>query len=127
LLLLLASFFGVQGEEPEAQEVQATTSPPSSFAPSADTQIVQYASTRNYGTATTLNADGDEPAGSGYDAYALVRFDLSGVPAGTKVTAATLRLNVTNATSGVYNLYALKRDWSEAQATWDAATCMLDS
>jgi hypothetical protein len=82
---------------------------------------VQYAPTRNYGAAAALKADGDEPAGSGYDAYALARFDLSGVPAGTKVTAATLRLNVTNATTGVYNVYALKRYWSETQATWNAA------
>jgi hypothetical protein len=43
----------------------------------ADTKLAENASTINYGTATTIGADGDEPAGSGKEAYSLLSWDLT--------------------------------------------------
>ena len=51
----------------------------------ADASISENSPTTNYGGAT-LGADGDEPSGSGKDKYALVRWDLTGIAPGTKVS-----------------------------------------
>ena len=50
------------------------------YAGAADTQIVQNAPATNYGTATSLSADGDDPPGSGRDTAILLRWDLSSIP-----------------------------------------------
>lgn len=83
----------------------------------ADTMIREAAQTTNYGSATSLDADGDDPGGTGEDSYALLRFDLSGL-AGKTVKSAKLELDVTSATGGAYQVYRLKRAWVENQATW---------
>jgi hypothetical protein len=85
----------------------------------ADTQIAENSSSANYGGATTLKVDGDDPGGSGRDAYSLLRWDLSSVPAGSKVDSASVTVNVTNNPSTqTYQIYDLKRPWVESAATW---------
>ena len=91
--------------------------PTSSYAGTRDTAIDQIAPTSNYGTATTLRVDGDE--GTGKDVYALLRWGSLTIPTGSTVKSVTLTLNVTNPTSGTYELYALKRNWVETGATWN--------
>ena len=85
---------------------------------SADTQIAENSPTANYGGATTLKVDGDDPGGSGKDAYSLLRWDLSSVPAGSKVDSASVTVNVTNSSTQTYQIYDLKRPWVESAATW---------
>jgi hypothetical protein len=65
-----------------------------------------------------LTADGDEPSNRGTDVYALIRWDLSSIPAGSKVSSVSITLNVTNGSKTTYQLYALKRSWVESAATW---------
>src|SRR5919112_172226 len=84
----------------------------------ADTRIVENASSANYGGATTLKVDGDDPGGSGKDAYSLLSWDLSSVPAGSKVDSASVTVNVTNPSSQTYQIYDLERPWVESAATW---------
>lgn len=84
----------------------------------ADTAIVESTPKVNYDSAASLYSDGDEPAGSGQDAYVLLRFDLSRIPAGSTVNSARLVLNVTNTTSQTYEAYALEKAWVERQAAW---------
>jgi len=91
--------------------------PTSSYAGTRDTAIDQTAPTSNYGTATTLRVDGDD--GTGKDVYALLRWGSLTIPTGSTVKSVTLTLNVTNPTSGTYELYALKRNWVETGATWN--------
>ena len=91
--------------------------PTSSYAGTRDTAIDQTAPTSNYGTATTLRVDGDD--GTGKDVYALLRWGSLTIPTGSTVKSVTLTLNVTNPTSGTYELYALRRNWVEAEATWN--------
>jgi len=86
----------------------------------ADMQVSQKAPTVTYGAATSLNADGDEPAGSGQDVYALLRFRLSDILAGSTVNSVKLIFNVTNTSYQAYNAYALTKAWDEQQATWYA-------
>jgi hypothetical protein len=84
----------------------------------SDTDIVESTPKANYGDIASLTSDGDEPTGSGQDAYALLRFDLSGVPAGSTVDSARLVLDVTDTTSQAYEAYALEKAWVEKQASW---------
>jgi hypothetical protein len=100
-------------------EAQAAQGPPSVFAMRADAQMSQAQATRNYGAATSINVDGNEPAGTGRDTSSLLRFDLSAVPPGTKVASARLKLDVTNGTTDSYQLQPLRRAWVEGQAAWN--------
>jgi hypothetical protein len=83
-----------------------------------DTYILENAARKNHGTATSLGVDGDEPAGSGKDKSALLKWDLSTIPVGSKITSASVTLNVTNNSTETYQAYELKRPWVESAATW---------
>ena len=64
----------------------------------------------DYGVGTTTDS-----------VVALMRFDVSTIPPGSTITAATLTLNITNLTTGgtPFDLRILVRPWSESQATWN--------
>lgn len=62
----------------------------------ADVRILENAPTTNYGGATILGADGDDPSGSGKDKYALLKWDLAGIAPGTKISSASVTLSVTS-------------------------------
>lgn len=81
-----------------------------------DTTVRSDATTTNYGSATTLLADGSP------DYSALLKWDLSSIPAGKQVTSAKLTFNVTDVSSSAYEFYALKRAWVEGEATWQRAS-----
>jgi hypothetical protein len=97
----------------------ATPSVTQSFTSAADTRIVENAPTTNYGTATAVQVDGDDPAGSGKDKSGLIRWNLSSIPAGSKISSASITLNIADASVNTYQAYALKRAWVESAATWD--------
>ena len=103
---------------PQTASLQDGTS---GYAGTADTRISQNSATTNFGTSTTLSASGDSPTGSGRDVSALLRWDLSSIPAGSTIQSASLTLRITDASSNSYTLFALKRAWSESTATWQQA------
>jgi glucose/arabinose dehydrogenase/PKD repeat protein len=88
------------------------------LASTADTRILENAPTTNYGTSTTLGADGDEPAGSGKDKSSLLKWSVSTIPAGSKISSASVTLNVTNSSTQTYHAYGLRQPWVESAATW---------
>jgi hypothetical protein len=91
------------------------------FTSIADSSILENAPTTNYGGATTtLGADGDDPSGSGKDKYGLLRWDLSSMAPGTKISSASVTLTVTNSSTQTYQAYALKRAWAESEVTWNS-------
>lgn len=81
-----------------------------------DTSLRSDNKTVNYGPTTTLLIDGSP------DYSALLKWDLSSIPAGKTVTNVTLTFNVVDSSANVYELYALRRDWTETVATWNKAT-----
>ena len=81
-----------------------------------DTTIRSDATKTNYGTATTLLADGSP------DYAILMRWDLTSIPAAKTATQVSLTFNVVDPSSQVYKLYALKRSWTESNATWTNAS-----
>ena len=89
------------------------------YAGTTDATIRQASATSNTGSATTLEADGDD--GSGVDLSALLRWTLTGVPSDATVTAASVTLQVTNSSANTYNLYAVSRAWNESQVSWNNA------
>jgi len=85
-----------------------------------DTQIRQNTPDANYGSAGSLNVDGDDPNNS-QDVFALLRLEPPVIPAGSHIDSIQLQLNITNDTPLTYKIYEMKRDWSEDQATWNQA------
>jgi hypothetical protein len=63
----------------------------------ADAKIWENAPRTKYGAISSLGADGDEPDNSGKDVYALIRWDLSTIPTGSKVCLTSVTFNVTKA------------------------------
>src|SRR5206468_5147585 len=92
-------------------------SPTSAYTKTQDTYMSEVRPDTNYGTSGTLWADGDE--GGGKDRAVLLKWENLNIPAGSTVKAATITLNVTNPSKGTYELYALRRNWVEAEATWN--------
>lgn len=95
--------------------------PDSGYAGTRDTYIREASATTNYGTAASLQVDGDEPSGSGTDMSILLAWDISEIPADATVQSVTLTLNTINISNGPYFCYALLRAWDEGQASWNQA------
>lgn len=92
------------------------------YSGTVDTFLLQSASKANESRALSLNVDSDEPTGSGQSAQALLRFDAifgaggSLVPPGSKILAAILELETTNAGDGA-DFRRMKADWDDTD-TW---------
>lgn len=82
--------------------------------PVADTYVSSSSAASNYGTAASITVSAPKTA--------YLKFDLSGVPAGTTVNKATLRLYVNAVTAGgqfdIYNLLPTPT-WSESTVTYN--------
>ncbi|QRN94997.1 DNRLRE domain-containing protein [Archangium violaceum] len=103
--------------------LQRGVSPSSSYAGVSDTWLQDALPSTNAGGDTLLRMDRDYPTGTGKIANALLRFDVSSIPATALVQSARLTFNVRNATSGEgFFVYAANRAWNESQATWTNAT-----
>jgi hypothetical protein len=85
-----------------------------------DSTLRSGAATTNYGSSTSLRIDGSP------DECAVMRWDLSSIPAGKTVTQVQMTVRISDGTTGSYELYALKRAFSEAQTTWQRATSMVN-
>lgn len=105
---------------PVTVSFQNGVAPTAAYAGTIDTSLKQASATTNFGSQTTLYADGDD--GSGVDLSALVSWSLSGIPAGSVVQAASVSFRATNGTANTYNIYGVLRPWAESEATWQNAT-----
>jgi len=95
--------------------------PDTGYDGSFDTYIREATANTNYGVATTLQVDGDEPSGTGTDMSILLGWDISSIPSDAAVQSAAIYLNVLNVSSGPYYCYGLLRAWEQVQATWNDA------
>jgi hypothetical protein len=91
--------------------------PTAAYAGAADTSIKSATPTKNLGTADPLEVSGNAAS------YVLLKWDLTPgvIPAGSRVLAAEIAVNVTDATANAFAIYELRRDWVERQATWRLA------
>jgi len=94
--------------------------PVASYNGVVDTFISNFAdTTTNYGDAQAIELRTNDIRA------ALLRFDLSSLPAGANILSATMSVHVdyrTNDFSLPVNLYSMFRPWDEMQATWISAT-----
>ena len=92
------------------------------YAGVTDTWIDEWQPTQNYHTGSDANfirlyADGHQNT--------LIRFDLSSLPAGSTVAAASLELKIgsrTNTNPLTAEIYRLTRAWIDDEATWQLAS-----
>ena len=103
---------------PAARTWTVATARTASVTSMVDAHILENTPNKNHGSATPLGVDGDEPAGSGKDKSALLKWDLSTIPVGAKISSASVTLNVTNNSTETYQAYELKRPWVESATTW---------
>jgi len=120
----VASTAAASAHAPVTISFQDGVSPSASYLGSTDTTLEESLPTTNHGADGTLRLDRDAPEASRRSVVGLLRFDLGAIPPGSTVQSVSLRVNVTNKTSGSdpYVLTVLKRAWSESQATWNKAT-----
>ena len=104
-----------------AANSQDNISPDSDYDGTFDTYIREASASSNYGPATTLQVDGDEPSGSATDMSVLLGWDIGTIPSDAVVQSAKIYLNVLNISSGPYFCYGLLTSWDEVQATWNNA------
>ena len=83
--------------------------------PVQDAFVTSLIPNQNFGTTNELKAS-DGPS------WALLKFDLSGIPAGSTVTAATMYLYVTKnlGGSGRIDVHSAESSWNEAAVTWNS-------
>ena len=82
----------------------------------ADTWLDSAAASTPRGGDAKLTADGSPDGGI------LIRWDLSAIPVGSTFASATVSFNLPDAndqSASVFEFYALRRNWSEANATWN--------
>ncbi len=84
----------------------------------ADTYMngAQNSQTRNYGNETTVRQT--VPRSQVASEGGLYKWNLSSIPAGARVDSASLTFRVTAGSSRVFNLYRVRKNWTEGGATW---------
>ncbi|MBN1675341.1 MAG: fibronectin type III domain-containing protein, partial [Kiritimatiellae bacterium] len=100
------------GAEPSVAAFQDGLLPSAGYAGTRDTQLDSENPAVNHGTAASIGVDGSPDLG------ALLKWDLAAIPVDSRVLAATVTLEVLNNSPDTYELYAVKRNWSETQASW---------
>lgn len=99
-------------------EFQDGVAPTPRYAGTRSTFLSQNEPSKNLATADVLSADGDFPEGTQRDREILLKWDLSEIPPGMKVRAASVVLHVADGSAHPYPLYPLQREWVETEATW---------
>jgi len=110
----------------EAQVVVTFQQGTGGYAGYQDSQIREVQPTTvltdNPGTPGQLRIDGEDGGGI---VYGLLRFDnIFGtgpgqIPPGVNITAATLRINLTeDSTGGIFNFHRMIANWNDTNATW---------
>ena len=98
--------------QPVTVALQDGVSPMSTYSGTRDSKIKSDAGTANFGSTTNLEVDGSPDYGS------LLKWDLTQIPAGAVVTAASVTLTVFNGSGNTYSFYELLRDWQEDEVSW---------
>ncbi len=87
-----------------------------------DSYVRETSPTQNYGTETTLIADGvsQDPDNGRYgEVVTLIKWDIPAIPANSTVSAASITLNLTNSSTGTYRILEQLNAWDESTVSWD--------
>lgn len=86
------------------------------YAGTTDAYVASGRLTTNYGAVTALRADGSD--GAYGRQVALLRWDVSTIPATASIVNASLAFDVLNSSTGPFDVYAVNVAWTEAGANW---------
>lgn len=90
-----------------------------SLAATDDTFVASnQAGTNQNGNSDGLLADGSDSTYG--EMITLIKFDLNSLPECATTTTAKLEINVTNVSSGEYQVFIANNEWQEATATWNS-------
>ncbi len=90
--------------------------PNASYDGTIDTRIRAGKPNENHGTDGKLTVSGSS------DSAGLIRWDLSSLTPSSHVDSASVTLMITTPDASTYELYEVKRNWAEMEATWNRAT-----
>lgn len=93
--------------------------PSTNYSGNYDTYISQESAATNFGSSTILFVDGDNPIGSSKDLSTILKWDTSNIPIGKTISSASISFYVSDSTNQIYELYQMKRNWSEKESTWN--------
>jgi hypothetical protein len=93
--------------------------PSGSYSGAADATLRENAPTNNDDTTEICGADGDN--GGGVDKSCVISWNVSAIPPGSVVTAATITFYIVNGTNLAYGVHELLRTWDATQVTWNIA------
>jgi ferric-dicitrate binding protein FerR (iron transport regulator) len=101
---------------------QDGAAPTADYAGTRDTSISEKNPGANYGHAKTITVEGEDGRSRHQAQWALLRWDLSSIPPGSRVRAASLSLHVTEPSRGAaFYFHEPARAWTESEATWKFA------
>ncbi|NIV45881.1 MAG: DUF4347 domain-containing protein, partial [Gammaproteobacteria bacterium] len=88
------------------------------LAPIEDTYIDNNNNTTNFGSSSGMTID--KSGGGAGNQRALLKFDLSFIPAGATINSATLTMEATSIDGALnIDIYEILENWSETTATWN--------
>ncbi|NUQ63237.1 MAG: DNRLRE domain-containing protein, partial [Pirellulales bacterium] len=79
-----------------------------------DARINSERPDENFGTSNYVWADG-----APFEVAGLLRWDLGAIPAGSTVRSVAMTIDVSNKSADTYEIFAMKRNWVELEATWN--------
>ena len=103
---------------PDELHFQDGVSPDPGYTGTLDAVLAEEDPDTNFGSALVGLLDGDDPPGSGSDLSTILSWDIRAIPVGSLVEGAAIALNVFNQSSDIYQIYEMKQNWVESQATW---------
>ncbi len=96
--------------------------PNGNYGGTEDSYLVQRSPSANFGSETSIQADGvqfDPASGKYGEVAAIIKWDVSSIPASAQVSRVFVTFNYSDASSGPYNIYSQNTDWSEGSVSWD--------
>lgn len=120
-LCVVSSFF-VMAQSAGAQacfdimRFQDGVFPSAIYAGTEDATIKGASAAVNFGAADPMQIDG---ANGGLPESTLIRWDISSLPAGATIEAATILVTVNNQSNAAYEIYEALRPWVEGTVTWN--------
>jgi hypothetical protein len=117
-VLVVGSLNGVPTAEIYDPSPQCVTFQRGSFGTTADTQIGAASPTKNYGTSTVANSG----LVGGSTRQTLLSFDLSPIPAGSRIDSAALTVheNATSGATSAVDVHRITAAWAETTVTWSS-------
>ncbi len=112
---------GNTGTDTQSVTVQSGGSTTVNLTSSNDTFIREYQPFDVNGLMTTLEVDADQlnpPSGFNDEIFAVLAWNVSSIPSTANVQSVTITFNVTNTSSGTYELFQTLTAWSETTANW---------